>query len=227
MLCIRALEQEWQTLSPRIPTELHRWLDRQPEADRELVSRGCLGDVLACVAADPDRVLWLLLRAERDGVAYAGRVVLQAMLPKVYAMARRDAYACPHDYVVHLWLRIRTFPLRRRRRVAANLALDTLKAVKSEQRNRFEVADGRLERQLRQRVPDPVPDADGVLRAATELGVIDSATAAVLTSVYADGLSGCEAAVRHSLSPALVRRRCHVGVRRLAAAREELMDAVA
>jgi len=84
------------------------------------------------VRADPDAALLALLVLHRQGDAAAGRVVLQAMLGKLVRMAAPDPHATFGDFLGALWERIATYPIERRpRRVAANLALDTLKALRS------------------------------------------------------------------------------------------------
>jgi hypothetical protein len=86
-----------------------------------------------------DEVLLALLELSRDGDQLAGRTVLQAMLGKAVRVAacavnrpdvrgdQEEALACA---VSSLWLVIATYPIARRRsRVAANLALDTVALV--------------------------------------------------------------------------------------------------
>lgn len=190
-----------------------------------------LDAVLTAIGERPDEVLGRLLAADADGCPLAGRVVLQAMLPKLIVMSRRDHRADFTDYLSQLWLRIRTYPLARRPdRIAANLALDTLKAVKSEQGTAALAATDEVLERLQQdaaRRADP-PDelaARRVLRAAGELGLVDDLTRAVLVSVYADGLTGRAAAERHQISHDLIRWRCSKGVRALSAHRAELLAA--
>lgn len=86
-----------------------------------------------------DEVLLALLELSQDGDQLAGRTVLQAMLGKAVRVAacaadrpdvrgdQEEALACA---VGSLWLVIATYPVARRRsRVAANLALDTVALV--------------------------------------------------------------------------------------------------
>lgn len=241
---IDALNEEWRQLveksrslaGPASADPVREWVTGCPALD------GCndLADVLARVGADPDAVLGTLIRHNQSGNELAGRVVLQAMLGKLVTMARRDAAATVDEYVAHLWCRIRTYPLARRpARIAANLALDTLKHVTADHPERTTGAfasspvgdSGWLEHvQLRAHRRDSLDhnadvaglDAHRVISAATRLGLIDAGAARVLRTVYADGLSGREAAAALDLSPAMVRFRCSRSVRRLAGAAAEL-----
>ena len=131
-----------------------------------------------------------------------------------------------------MWCRLRTYPRQERPgKIAANLALDTLKAVKCERRwwrrdvNVATLPPGayldQLHTEALQRGSlDHQAAADltatGVLQAADRLGLIDDKTREVLLSVYSDGLSGREAAGRHQTTPAMIRFRCSKAVRRLA-----------
>src|SRR3954451_24975192 len=100
-----------------------------------LAECGSLDDVLSLVRERPDPVLYALLSLCAGGDLLAGRVVLQAMLGKLVRMASIDAHAGLDDYVGALWLRIRTYPTAERPlRIAANLALDTLKTVQGNSR---------------------------------------------------------------------------------------------
>ena len=189
---------------------------------------GRMLDVLARVAGAPDPVLLLLLEEASSGDAVAGRVVLQALLPKMVRMASVDPGSAVDDYVTALWCEIAAYPVRRRRTsVAANLALDTLKAVRREGRPRSDVAmPPHLVVLAADRHPghvvgpappaQPDPSAELVLSRAREHRLVDPVTGRLLRSVYADGLSGEAAGRRHGLSAVAVRTRCSRAVRLLA-----------
>lgn len=207
-------------------------------ATRSVVLSGCRRpqDVVDRVRAAPDEVLLVLLEDAVRGGALAGRVVLQAMLPKVVLMASLDAAAEVDDYLTALWCEVAAYPVRRRRSsVAANLALDTLKSVRRERCPPHDVAtpphlvvlaadrhggrgpveDGR---------PDGGLTADVVLRQAHQHRLVDPRTRDLLRSVYAEGLSGEAAAQRHGLSPGAVRSRCSRAVRVLSRHRALLAE---
>lgn len=185
-------------------------------------------DVLRSVAADPDAVLGGLIAAAQAGETLAGRIVVQAMLPKLILQARRDRSANLGDYLAQLWLRIGTYPLQRRpRRIAANLALDTLKAVRREHSPHpvrpVELAE------LERRLPPSSLLASGddlsarrVLRGARRLGLIDELTSHVLAAVYVEGLSSRDAAARFGCSADSIRWRCSRALRRLAGHADKL-----
>lgn len=193
------LDAEWRHLVDSRPPQPYAWRRDCPA----FASASGLGDVLAAIAAAPDAALLHLLEQHAAGDPLAGRVVLQAMVGKLVRMALVDPVACLDDYLAAAWLRIATYPTATRRSsVAANLALDTLKAVKREQRR----PDA---------TPPPTPrepDAATVLGVAADLGLIDDTAAATLAAVYLDGCSGADAARRLGTSPGAVRVRCHRAV---------------
>lgn len=235
---IDALNADWQLLQVANAETVQRW----SRDHAVLTSCHTLDDVLAAVRIAPDPTLAALLMRDAAGEELAGRAVLQAMLGKVVRMAGCDPRASVDDYIAAMWCRIRTYPLADRPvKIAANLALDVLKAVGQETRwnRRGEVVapipPGRLLDQLhdealvRARADHnngiAASTAAGVIAAAGALGLIDEPTRKVLLSVYAEGLSGRDAAARHHTTAAMVRFRCSRGVRRLAQHSASLAEA--
>lgn len=222
---LRRLDVEWAALQEdaRAVAACRRW------ASGATVLAGCVtpAEVLARVAAAPDVVLGHLLREAAAGDPLAGRVVLQALLPKVVRMASVDQRAEVDDYVTAMWCVIAAYPVARRKAsVAANLALDTLKAVR---RERGPVVDLATPPHLvvvaadrgPARVVGSSPRAAGpsvaqLLERARRHRLVDPPTSDLLHSVYAEGLSGELAARRHELSPGAVRQRCSRALRVLA-----------
>lgn len=210
---LASLDAEWRHLVDSGPSEPYAWRRDCPA----FAGASGLAGALAAVSADPDAALLHLLEARATGDTVAGRTVLQAVLGKLVRMALVDPVAPLDDYLAAAWERIATYPTAaRRRRVAANLTLDTLKAVKREQG-----------RQATAPSVVPEPDAASYLAAATELGLIDATLAATLAAVYLDGCSGVEAAHRLGTTPGAVRVRCHRAVGTLRAHAGELARAVA
>jgi hypothetical protein len=225
---LRRMDEEWIGLQRDGPAgaACRRWAAGQPAL------AGCAGpaDVLERVAAAPDAVLGHLLGQAAAGDGLAGRVVLQAMLPKVVRMAAVDRAAEVDDYLTAMWCEIAAYPLARRpASIAANLALDTLKAVRRERRPGADVVTPpHLVLLAADRGPGRVvgsssgvdrsagPDVAHVLAEARRHRLVDPATGDLLRSVYAEGLSGASAARRHGLSPAAVRLRCSRAVKVLA-----------
>lgn len=218
---MHALNEEWHQLASVNRELVQSWVEHEVALD------GCrdAADVLARSRQHPDEVLGLLLALDHEGVGLAGRIVLQAMLGKMVMMACRDPQAGVDDYVTQLWCRVRTYPLADRpHRIAANLALDTLKAVHAERGGRSSPTGPRVVPFL------PLVDLDGseppsapvdlsavrVLRAANEIGLIDDPTRRLLVAVYAGGWSGKEVADRLQISHATLRFRCSRAVRALA-----------
>lgn len=209
---------------------------------------GCTtpAQVLTAVRAAADPALAALIAVHqrghresgaRTGPGLAGRIVVQAMLGKLVTMARRDRRCGVEDYVGRLWERIADYPLGRRpQRVAANLALDTLKAVSrdrwaADRAAHLVAAAVDLDRAALGRA-DVAPGgatadltARRVLRRAQDLGLIDAATRRLLWSVYAEGLTSAAAADRHGLTPTTVRYRCSRAIRILARHSDRLSDA--
>lgn len=197
-----------------------------------------MAEVVLAVRVQPDAVLGALLTEVSTGDQVAARAVLQALLGRMVQMAGRDRSAGIDDYVSALWCQIHAYPLAARpERVAANLALDTLKSVVRERRwlREGEVSPWPPESFCEERLGWPVVadnkeqqfSAREVLRAGVDRGLIDAATHEVLVTVYMDELNGSQAADRHWTSAASVRTRCSRAVRRLAAHRDELLAAVA
>jgi len=232
---LQRLDREWRELEDDegARSACRRW------SVRVEALAGCSrpGDVLARVPEDPDAVLLALLEEAVAGDGLAARVVLQAFLPKLVRMAGLDRAAEVDDYVTALWCEVVAYPVgRRRTSVAANLVLDTLKAVHRDRRPGCDVAvppdlvvvaaergPGHL---VGSEPADPGgPSADAVLRVAREHHLVDPGTRELLHSVYAEGLSGAAAARLHGLSPGAVRSRCSRAVRVLARHPALLADA--
>ena len=132
---IERLEAEWPALaSGPLLGRLRIWSEQEPAlasfaTPQQLLRqlRGLRGDHRA-----EDEILAALLRqAQTDPLA--ARVVLQALLPGLKALARRILLeASERDelwsaLLAHCWERIRSYPLERRpTRIAANMLLDTL-----------------------------------------------------------------------------------------------------
>jgi DNA-directed RNA polymerase specialized sigma24 family protein len=236
---VEALDREWHELVTSHRAAATCWGDRHVA----LALCQSLDDILAAIKLNSDPVLGALLTEVSTGDRLAGRVVLQSLIGRMVRMAQRDRRAGVEDYLAALWCVINSYPLNRRPvRIAANLSLDTLKAVTTEHRwlRRCEVTLWPSSESLEELL-EPVsldgsayyalPPVDvevaRVLEAGSLLSVIDDSEAALLQSIYADGISGDRAARRFHLSEGTVRVRCSKAVRRLAAHAAELADAAA
>lgn len=222
----RAWQSDWESLTERGSDHLPGWVERHP------VFAGCadLDDILDAIRGEPDTGLGALIAEDQAGCPLAARVVLESMRPKMLRMAYADPHAEPADYLAHLWLVIRRYPLHRRaERIAANLALDTLKAVKSEQDDHLLPLESDRLDQLQTRADLTWPQTSltvrSVLQTAEQLGLIDRLTRVVMCSVYADGLPGRRAASRHNIGHNALRQRCSSAMRTLADHAEELVAA--
>ena len=234
---LNALDQEWSELVRAHENAATIWADRYDA----LAACHSLDDVLAIARLNSDSVLGALLTEVSLGDRLSGRVVLQALVGRVVRMAQRDPRSSLDDYLAQLWCVINGYPLSRRPvRIAANLSMDTLQAVSRERRwmrggvvallpscDALEdlLEPVRLDGSRQDASPPVDLEARGVLQASSLLGLIDESDAALLHGVYADGLSGAEAARRFHTSAGAVRVRCSKAVRRLAAHAVELADA--
>ena len=234
---VEALGREWRELDRRHPGTISRWAGRHDA----LAPYRSFDDVLAAARLYSDPVLGALLAEASLGDQLASRVVLQALIGRMVRMAQRDPRASFDDYLARLWCAIESYPLERRpARIAANLSMDTLKAVSREHRwmVRGDVTPWPSSELLEELLPptcldgtrydSPQPvdmEARRVLEAGTTLGLIDDSAVALLRSVYVDGLTSIEAARRLNTSAGMVRARCSKVVRKLASHSVELAAA--
>ena len=183
-----------------------------------------------------DVVLGRLVRAFLAEDRLAGLAVLQSQLGRLVRMAARDPRATVDDHVSAFWCVLAGYPLDRRPvRIAANLALDTLKAVHQE-RSWFGRSPASvwtagddlaalLDRRSEAEVGEPALCAIDVLGAGHQLRLIDEPTHRLLHAVYVEGLSGAEAAARLATTPGSLRVRCSRAVHRLADHASQLAEA--
>jgi hypothetical protein len=135
------LNLEWARLSVAAESmaSVAGWGAVRPALSGAGSLEGVLSRVSQADVKARDEVLLALLELSHEGDQLAGRTVLQAMLGKAVRVAacaatrpdvrgdQEEALACA---VSSLWLVIATYPIARRRsRVAANLALDTVALV--------------------------------------------------------------------------------------------------
>lgn len=212
---LATLNGEWLDLAERP----HPWTGDAQLGD------GTWADLLVRIAERPDAVLGQLLARCAAGDARAGRVVVQAMLGKMVLFARADPRHPVDDYVAELWIRIGTYPLARRpHRIAANLALDTRKAVAGRPSPEDPMDPASLE--------SPATSEDAwrladVLAVARSLRLVDERTSQCLVAVYGWGLRSHEAAEMLACTPALVRYRTSRAVRTLSAHAGDILAAAA
>ena len=218
---------------------LQETLHRLDAEWRRLIEDPRVEHDFASIPHDPDAALWRLLAAQQAGDTLAGRIVLQALLGKLVRFALSDADASLDDYLAAAWERIATYPLTTRRSsVAANLPLETHKAVYREQRGPRPTPPGNPPaaglpagpRAVGRPPPPPLdppraPPAASILGTAARLGLIDDAALSTLHAVYVDGCSGSDAARRLGTPRGAVRVRCHRAVRTRRAHAAELAAA--
>jgi hypothetical protein len=231
------LNREWRELVEGRGDALPGWARRHPA----LAPCTGLEEVALRASRGQDDALHALLAEAQGGTGLAARVVLQAMLGRLVRMAGRDPGALVDDYVGAMWCVLVQYPLAARPvRIAANLALDTLKAVHQERRllERGTLALGLPARDLELLLElhrgredlDHAAElralgAAEVIEAGRRLRLIDEGTRRLLHHVYVDGLNGRDAAARGGTTPGSLRVRCSRAVRRLAAHAAELAEA--
>jgi hypothetical protein len=239
MTLVEALDREWCELVGCHRSAVKRWADRHDA----LAQCRSLDDIVAAAKLNSDPVLGALLMELSSSDRLAARAVLQTLIGRMVRMAQRDPRASIDDYLAALWCMINSYPLGQRPvRIAANLSLETLKAVSNEHRwlRRGEVTLRPSSESLEELLQpvrldgcsyDSLPSVDvevrRVLEASSLLSLLDDSEAALLHSVYADGMSGDRAARRFHMSEGTVRVRCSKAVRRLAEHAVELAEQAA
>lgn len=244
------LVRDWVRLAalPDSAHQLRKW-GRTESALRGIASLEELLDRIdAGDAEQTDALLLALVRLAQAGRTLAGRTVLQAMLPKLKSMAWRTSGSSSDDWdlqdrrqvgIAEFWEVLSTYPVdRRTRKVAANLALDTLRRLTVATRAGGEerVVDPHvedLEAYLTSQLVDQVAfedpthagavasdvselDSDAglleVMAWALEVGAISRSDAQLLVRVYAPapGEEGGALGVAEQmgLTPEAVRQRC-------------------
>lgn len=235
----RQLITEWVSLNTLASSSaaVHKWGRMEPALAGHHLPADLVDAVDEASPAGKDELLGALIRLFQAGHQLAGRVVLQSMLIKLGRITLRtrgtstdNAWAEDrrHIAVAEFWDVLSAYPLQRRpRKIAANLALDTLHRVTGETRGQQparpvdptdlteEHAGHRL---MTAGTADPErvglsvdDDLVQVVTWAVARDVITAEDAQLLVQVYlpVPGTSGTAAAAAHlGLSDAAVRQRC-------------------
>lgn len=162
----------------------------------------------------------------REDERFAAHALLQALLPLLCGLARRDRRADLDDYVAEAWIRIMTFPVTRTRKVCTNIALDCLHVISAGRR--------RSGREQARTIPDhgvdpwaeaaPGERARDLIDAASRMGIVNRSSRPVLMSVYAEGLGHDRTAQRYTMTPEAVRARCSRATRAMRRHASELAE---
>ena len=241
------LSREWVRLAglPSVTSTLRRWAQAEPALLGIISLGGLLDRIDSSRGMEEDRLLLALVRLAQGGQQLAGRVLLQAMLPKLARMVGRlgptSSDDCSvedrrHIAVATFWEVLHAYPAERRRTtVAGNLALDTLHQLTSGRRkpprdiplDPEEVAD-RLSTDTLEDLGDVVDsltaDADllDVIAWGVGAGVITAEEETLLVTLYlpdvGGGWCGTDLARELGLSHTALRKRCSRARRRLIAA---------
>jgi hypothetical protein len=152
----RQLTQEWVHLNhlPSTSRTLRHWARNEPV----LAGFQRPGDIVDAIdqAANEgkDQLLLALVRTFQAGQQLAGRIIVQALLPKLAKLTQNGGIAprlssgapsqwredCRHIAIAELWRTMADYPAERRtQRVAANLVLDTLHIVTGVQERQHEL----------------------------------------------------------------------------------------
>lgn len=182
----------------------------------DLTGCGTLDDVVArCRTSDAAFAPLLALARRRDPVA--GRCVLQIMVPSLVALSHGDPRGEIAEYLSACWLVVMAWPDHRRTHLVTAIAWQTRRQVTRERRRRLAPAP------LQDDLPAEM-GARAVLQLAGDRSLVPAASIRALEAVYAEGLTGKEAAERLGMSHDMVRYRCSSAVRTLRKHREELVE---
>lgn len=191
------------------------WSDAAPH----LAQSHTLADVLVAIATSTgeatDAILHTLLSAHHNGDTVAGRVLLQTMLGSVRRLMHTARYRRLDDpassALEAMWHSIASYPLRRRRSVAANLALGALKHLHSCAEHELpagDLLDVHIHReQVSGRIaptpPDPKDEVTRLLAWALDSGTLTSDEVSLLARTYLTDTDPAGA----QTSPAAIRER--------------------
>lgn len=182
---------------------------------------------------DKDAVLLALLGLHQAGVHLAGRLLLQLFLGKIVVLAtpRGSQGVSVHEHEANalaaFWTVISTYPCdRRRRRVGANLAMDTLNGVygRAVTKERPQAVFQLSEQSLNARTVKPRQDPTAAVLLLIHDGVAAQAIsldeAQLLTATYAPAaapVTSAQLAEQFNLSAPTLRQRRSRAVSRLGA----------
>ena len=237
----RQLTQEWAELhtTPSTPATVRRW-GRSEKALAGFAMPGQIVDAIdAAGHAQTNELLLSLIRLFQRGHQLAGRVVLQALLPKLAKTATHAGGMCTsssdtwaedrrHITLAELWDVMADYPVdRRTSSVASNLALDTLHRVTGA---RKPPADLPVDPHDRAAAGTDCPDDSDLLEVIAwgmRNATISQDEAQLLVASYlperTSGFGFADVADQLGLSQAAVRQRCSRASRKLAeAVRAEL-----
>ncbi len=195
---IERLEAEWSALAAGpLQGRLRRWAAEEPALAGFATPQQLLRHLrsLRGRRAEEDAILAALVR-QAGADPQAARVVLQALLPGLKALAGRLLLE-PHEreeiwsaLLAHCWERIRCYPVERRpSRIAANVLLDTLqkttRELKRQRRDRGDLAGD----QTPERAATALDGADveRLLRRAVRATAISSEEAELILRTRIDG----------------------------------------
>lgn len=221
---LRRLEREWRRVAagPQLARQLAAWR-RQAPALASFHDGASLMRLFRSSAqpATKDRALHALVGLARTD-PLAGLVVLEAIMPGLKRVSRRILHdASERDDVwsallATAWEVIRSYPLHRRERVAANLLLDTMRGTL------VALGDGRRGRgELTEDVAalvatEPVDgDVDGLLDLAVEAGALSAADAELILLTRIDGFQLSDLAVEQGVAYNTLKVRRQRAERRL------------
>ncbi|AMS04116.1 RNA polymerase sigma factor [Acidipropionibacterium acidipropionici] len=218
------LNIEWDSLQDSPVT----WTDCP-----ELLHAVTAGDALALIGAFPDPILAFLIDRTQRGDELAGRTICQAFLGKLITMAAKArARGIPDaldDCLASMWLTITDYPLDRRpTKIAANLVMDVHQHTLAHWMTPTDPHEVPVPPSVALDTVPPQPPtedltAPDIIALARQHHWISPAQANLLTEVYVDGMSGAQAAARHSCRPATVRSQCRHGVAKLRARADEIL----
>jgi len=226
---ISDLEREWQTIAPgELARAFPVWQEARPALRRFASAARLLSFLQSSSPAETDAPLHALLGlAAHDRLA--GRLCLQAILPALKSQSTRIAHAPDrHEelqalLLAHAWAAIRSYPVTRTRRVAANVVLQVLHDSTRELRRLSAAASGPREDasdsgpfgssleqagELAAAPPAPPLGVEGLLAEAVAAAAIDRSDAELILLTRVDGVALRTLAASRGVSrDALLKRR--------------------
>lgn len=223
------LDCEWPLLARReIAARLVGWRVEEPSLARFAGPSQLLVFLHAAPASETDAALLALLAlAQRDRLA--GRTLLQVLLPALKTLSERIVYpSCRREEVwelllFHAWQTICSYPLTRRRRVAANLVLQVLHETTRELESIHDFEHDhedvdQLAHVLRLHATDNFASGESVVADAVAAGAISASDGELILRTRVDGIRLRLLAAVHGVGYATLlkrRQRAEAALRKL------------
>ncbi len=216
--------RQWDEMADQPRSEIASWASSFESFEGCRTAR----QVFARCKANSDAGMIALVELAQSGQTLAGTIALHRMMPILVVQAGRDSRLSLDDLCSTAWVVLMRHNLSRKFSVLATLCLDTRRMLlryldKTSREVPFDEIPVAVFPFWRT-TPKSYSRSEHLLDVAADLDLLTPATEPVLRSVYVDGLSGREAALRHGISETAARYRCSAGVKRLRERSEALKE---